>query len=128
MPSMPSRAARVAAAAKSARIFARPAASSAIGACSPGECGTADGATAGHDPGSPSGTCAPPSHGARLDALRPAWASCMPILIGELARTAAEHARQRRLVGIGIEAEVAGGDAAFGRDRGRLDDQQAGAR
>ena len=86
---MPSRAARVAARAKSARIFAMPAASRAIGACSPGACGSADGATAGHDPGSPSGICAPPCHGARLDALRPACASCIPTLIGEFARTAA---------------------------------------
>ena len=33
-------------------------------------------------------SAAPPSQGARLDALRPACASCMPSLIGECARTA----------------------------------------
>ena len=32
--------------------------------------------------------CSPPSQGARLEALRPAWASCIASLIGEWARTA----------------------------------------
>ena len=75
-------------AAKSARIFFRPAASRATGGSSCGECGRAEGATARQLPGWPSETWAPPSQGARLDALRPACASCMPNLIGELARTA----------------------------------------
>ena len=60
---------------------------------SPSTCGTADGATACQPPGSPSGICAPPSHGARLDALRPAWASWIASGIGECARTRGEHAR-----------------------------------
>ena len=67
---------------------ARPAASSAAGGSSPSLCGTADGATARQLPGSPSGICFPPSQGARLEALRPAWASCIASLIGEWARTA----------------------------------------
>ena len=44
----------------------------ALGASSCGACGMADGATACHDPGEPSGICCPTSQGARLDALRPA--------------------------------------------------------
>jgi hypothetical protein len=85
---MPSRAARRAAAAKSSRTLRRPPASSACGACSPLACGTADGATACQPPGWSRGTCAPPCHGTRLDALRPACASCMPIAIGEIERIA----------------------------------------
>ena len=39
--------------------------------------------------GSDEWICVPPSHGARLDALRPACATCSAIGIGEWARTAA---------------------------------------
>ena len=51
-----------------------------------------------------------------------------PILIGALARTAASTRASAASLASRVEAEVAGGDAALGRDRGRLDDQQAGAR
>ena len=111
-------------AAKSSRIRCRPAASSAAARSSPAMCGTADGATACQLPGSPGAICVPPSHGARLEALRPAWASCIAERDRRMGAHGVEHPRQRRLVVVAVEAEVGRRDAALGRDRGGLDDQQ----
>ena len=66
---------RSTASANDVRILARPPRSSASGGFSPSAKGIAEGATACHPPGAPGGICAGPSHGTRVDALRPACAS-----------------------------------------------------
>ena len=55
---------------------------------SPSLCGTAEGPSACQPP-SDSGINWPPSHGVWLDALRPAWASCIVTAIFECLRTEA---------------------------------------
>ena len=69
------------------------AAERARGARSPSACGTADGATHSQPPSS-GASCPPPSHGRRLDALRPAWASWMPRGMGECRRTMSSTPRR----------------------------------
>ena len=85
---MPSRSARLAAATKASRTRVSPAASSASGGASPSLCGSADGPS-GSQPPSAIGINWPPSHGAWLEALRPAWASCIAIAAFECLRTEA---------------------------------------
>ncbi len=85
---MPSRSARWAAAANASRMRASPCVSSASGGRSPSLCGTAEGPSACQPP-SDSGINWPPSHGVWLDALRPAWASCIVTAIFECLRTEA---------------------------------------
>ena len=104
----------------------RPASSRAAGAGAPSRNGTADGATVCH---APSASGRPPSHGRCEEALRPACASWMPKRVpggGHPAR-GCENARQRRLVGIRVEAQAAVRDAADALHGGRLDDDEAGA-
>ena len=56
---------------------------SAIGSSSPSAWGTAEGASVFQPSGSPGAICAPPSHGAWLDALRPAWPTCIVTAMSE---------------------------------------------
>ena len=86
MPSTPSRAARLAASAKSRLTRAMPSRSSAIGACSSSAWGRGDGASVRQPRGSSGPIWWPPSQGAWLDALRPAWASCTATGMGECFR------------------------------------------
>ena len=88
MASMPSRSVRSVAATKASRMRFRPASSSARGAASLSLCGTSEGPSACQPP-SASGINCPPSHGVWLDALRPAWASCITIAALECLRTEA---------------------------------------
>jgi hypothetical protein len=73
MPSMPSRMARRAVATKPSRTRFNPAASRACGGTSPAPWGIAEGASVSQPSTASGAICAPPSQGARLDALRPAW-------------------------------------------------------
>jgi len=89
-------------------------------------CGTADG-PCGAQPPSDKGISWPPSHGRRLEALRPACELHdhrdfrMP--------TDRRKNRPQRLFGhIVEEAQIAGRDATFGLDGSRLDAQHAGPR
>ena len=77
-----------AAATKASRTRCSPAASSARGGASPSLCGTAEGPS-GSQPPSAIGISWPPSHGVWLDALRPAWASCIATAAFECLRTEA---------------------------------------
>jgi len=67
---------------KASRTRARPASSSAWGGGSEALWAMADGAQPCQPPAL-GGTSWPPFHGASLEALRPAWPSWMPSLIGE---------------------------------------------
>ena len=82
MPSSPSAAARRVARTKSSRTRSMSARVRAWGTSSPGECGSADGATVRQPSGASGAICAPPSQGAALDALRPAWLSWIATPIG----------------------------------------------
>ncbi len=85
---MPSRSVRLAAAANASRTRLSPAASNARGGVSPSLCGMAEGPSA-RQPPSATGINWPPSHGVWLDALRPAWASCIITAVFERLRTEA---------------------------------------
>ena len=109
-----------------ARTRAMSSAVMARGTCQPGPNGIADGAMVSHG----SSPCFK-----RLAAfpwpLRRGLASRMGDLDAELGRADAaamvDHARERRLAGVGIEAEAAMGDAPVPLHMGGLDDQEAGA-
>ena len=98
------------------------------GGGSPGACGSAEGATVCQAPCvRRQALAALPRHVARRLAARMARAGSRPGM-RECARMAASTRAERRLVVVAIEAEVAGRDAPERLDRGRLDDQQPGAR
>ncbi len=75
----------------------------------------------------PGRICAPPSQGAWLDALRPACASCTLTAMGEYLRTASSTRPSAASLASLVQAEVVRRDAALGRHRRGLDDQQLGA-
>ena len=83
---MPSRSARLVATTNASRTRAKPAASNASGGVSLSLCGMADGPST-RQPPSETGINWPPSQGAWLDALRPAWASWIMTAALERLRT-----------------------------------------
>ncbi len=128
MASKPRRTARSAAWQNAPLTRARPFSSSATGTGPPSAKGTSEGAEAGHgsSPAAERPTALP-------WALARGLASGMGELNGKAragrrdAPRRIEHARERRFVGVGVEAETAVRDAAAALHAGRLDDHHASA-
>ena len=127
MASKPQRTARRAAAAKASRTRAISSSVIARGVAQSAPNGTADGAMVCHGSGAAVPPSPLPSHGALAEPLRPACAIWMPILAVPMRWHVVDDVRERRLAGVGVEAEAAVADAATPLHVAHLRHHQPGA-